>query len=538
MATKLSKIAADFVTQLAATMAVGATSGTLQSVTDDDGNALSNGVYYFTIDGNNSNKEYIQATITGTAMASVKHVTRQGTLSAGTTLQHRAGATVEITDFAVIKMMLNLLDGTDDLDATNPIQYDAEPILTPGSNEIATVKYVDEVSIAGASNASTVLQGLVEAPTQAEVDAGTGTGGTGAKLFVSPDLVRGKAINDYAADSVGTDSYAITITPAITAYATGQVFIFKAGTANTGACTLNVSGLGAKTLKKNKDQDLVTGEILADQIVAVCYDGTNMQVISRLAGSPCSTQTFNADGTWTKPNNLKFVDVEVWGAGGGGGGKNGGGGGGGAYLTKRILAADLGATEAVTVGTGGTGGAGSGADGVAGGNSSFGSHLTAYGGGRGGGDTGGSGGGGGGASAVGGNASTTTAGAGGGPAGGAAGSSSVGGSGVFGGGGGGDGGAASGGAGGPSSYGGGGGGSSNNATAGGPSVYGGGGGGSGEGGSAGTSVFGGAGGAGGSGAATGGAGTAPGGGGGGGGSSSGVGGAGAAGRVKVTEYYY
>jgi len=54
----------------------------------------------------------------------------------------------------------------------------------------------------------------------------------------------------YAVDSAGTDAYAITPSPAITAYSAGLQSTFKAGTLNTGAATLNISGLGAKIIKK------------------------------------------------------------------------------------------------------------------------------------------------------------------------------------------------------------------------------------------------------------------------------------------------
>lgn len=159
--------------------------------------------------------------------------------------------------------------------------------------------YIDSVAIAGAPNASTVLQGLVQESTQAQRDAGTSVGSTGAKLFGTPATERGKLINDYAVDASGTDAYEITITPAITAYATGQVFTFKAGTANTGAATLNVSGLGAKTIKKNVSTDLETGDILANQIVTVIYDGTNMQLQSKTSKTYIATgiYSFGGDGS-------------------------------------------------------------------------------------------------------------------------------------------------------------------------------------------------------------------------------------------------
>jgi len=154
--------------------------------------------------------------------------------------------------------------------------------------EYATKKYVDDTAIAGAPDATTDVKGIVEIATQAEVDAGTATGGTGASVVVRPPELA-NVIQDgsyiYAADSVGTDSYAITLTPAITAYVTGQMFNFKAGTANTAACTLNVNGLGAKDIKKNHDQALETGDIEVGSIVTVVYDGTNFQMQNTSAGS-------------------------------------------------------------------------------------------------------------------------------------------------------------------------------------------------------------------------------------------------------------
>lgn len=47
-------------------------------------------------------------------------------------------------------------------------------------------EYIDAASIAGAVDASESAKGIVEEATDAETAAGTATGGTGAKLFVSP----------------------------------------------------------------------------------------------------------------------------------------------------------------------------------------------------------------------------------------------------------------------------------------------------------------------------------------------------------------
>lgn len=334
----------------------------------------------------------------------------------------------------------------------------------------------------------------------------------------------GKSWNEYAVDAVGTDSYGITLT-GFTAYVAGQTFKFKAGTANTGACSLNVNGLGAKTIKKDVSSDLATGDILANQIVTVIYDGTNMQMISKPAPSPIDIQTFTSSGTYTKPLGAVTVVVRAWGGGGSGASINstaGGGGGGG--CTEVILdASSVGNTETVTIGDGGT--AVTNAVGNDGGNTTFGSLVTAYGGQGGFASTGGGGGG---------NVAKGSAGAGGGINGGAVGSSSVGGSADFGGAGGGN----LNNIGGSSNWGGGGGGgcTGGNGSGGGKSYFGGGGGGANGSGTqtGGTSTYGGAGGNGHSTSPT--AGTQP-AGGGGGCSAASASGAGGKGKCIVTTYF-
>ena len=84
---------------------------------------------------------------------------------------------------------------------------------------------------------------------------------------------------NYAADAGSNDTYVISLDPAPTAYFAGMEIIFKANTANTDACTINVNSLGAKSIKKAVSTDLSTNDILAGMLVKVCYDGTNFQLI-------------------------------------------------------------------------------------------------------------------------------------------------------------------------------------------------------------------------------------------------------------------
>ena len=115
----------------------------------------------------------------------------------------------------------------------------------------------------------------------------------------------------------------------------------------------------------------------ASQLVSVPY-----ALYSENSGNCGFTnmQVFSASGSFTIPNNVRKIMVEVWGAGGGGGTfsypstESGGGGGG---YGKEIFSVVPGTVYAVTVGYGGLGSTSTGGDG---GSSSFGALISAGGG--------------------------------------------------------------------------------------------------------------------------------------------------------------
>jgi hypothetical protein len=82
----------------------------------------------------------------------------------------------------------------------------------------------------------------------------------------------------------GTNTITATITPAITAYVTGQTFRFVAAGANTGAVTININGLGAKAVTKSGATALTGGDIPAGAAVQIFYDGTQFQLSSGAGG--------------------------------------------------------------------------------------------------------------------------------------------------------------------------------------------------------------------------------------------------------------
>lgn len=85
--------------------------------------------------------------------------------------------------------------------------------------------------------------------------------------------------------TVGGTGDAITLThsPAFTAYATGMVIRFKAGAGNTGAVTVNVDGIGAKSIKTLAGAALASGDLAAGYIVNATYDGTDFRLHAPIA---------------------------------------------------------------------------------------------------------------------------------------------------------------------------------------------------------------------------------------------------------------
>ncbi len=88
----------------------------------------------------------------------------------------------------------------------------------------------------------------------------------------------GGAFN-YAIDTAANDTYVATV-QGITAYNAGLVIWLNPVTDNTGACTLNINSLGAKSLKTVLAADPGDSHIDAAQIVPLVYDGTNFVILT------------------------------------------------------------------------------------------------------------------------------------------------------------------------------------------------------------------------------------------------------------------
>lgn len=109
----------------------------------------------------------------------------------------------------------------------------------------------------------------------------------------------------YAGITSGDDTVTASLTPAITAYVAGMLVVAEAGGTNTTTTTLNLNGVGAKTVKKGKagSLDLSAGDFTAGRMGLFAFDGTNLQMLNAPEFPTGTVMLFNQTAApvgWTK----------------------------------------------------------------------------------------------------------------------------------------------------------------------------------------------------------------------------------------------
>ena len=185
-------------------------------------------------------------------------------------------------------------------------------------------------------------------------------------------------------------NYVLTPTSPASAYISSLRYNVTFHSAATGSSTINISGLGAISLKQYNSVGVKTDAIIKAGMVAdIVFDGTHFLVLDPLplasSGRLLSTTYYLTAGTFTytkATNNPSFIRVRMVGGGGSSGRKDTGytgAGAGGGYSEKTIQASDLNATETIVIGAGGIAVTVNGT-GNNGGTTSFGAHCSATGG--------------------------------------------------------------------------------------------------------------------------------------------------------------
>lgn len=130
---------------------------------------------------------------------------------------------------------------------------------------------------------------------------------SGQLLLVAYDGTNWQMLNDakasvwnFAVATGAANTYAITVRESLgLADIVGLPIVFQTNAANTGACTLNVNGLGAKSIKLVSGSDPLSGDLPSGALVQVAYDGTNFKLLGNYG-----RETAGTAGTYAYPTSL------------------------------------------------------------------------------------------------------------------------------------------------------------------------------------------------------------------------------------------
>lgn len=119
-----------------------------------------------------------------------------------------------------------------------------------------------------------------------------------ATLAAAFDLLPGKdkllqnRVTHYA-DTGTANTCVVTMSPPITSYVDGLKLRLIVAATNTGACTLNVNGIGARAIKIFDNTDPVAGDLTAGDVIEVVYQSsrTAFILLSQARGFVVSAQT-------------------------------------------------------------------------------------------------------------------------------------------------------------------------------------------------------------------------------------------------------
>lgn len=168
--------------------------------------------------------------------------------------------------------------GVYNLPAGNPVVTGTTISSTWANNTLNDIASTLTTSIA--SDGQTIPSANL--PMGGYVHTGVGSATTRTMYATSAQVQDG--VFTYLTSVAGTNTLTATASILMSAYVEGQVFYFLAPNTNTGAVTININSIGAKSLVKEGSIALVNGDIIAGSIVTIIYDGTNFQLASGAGG--------------------------------------------------------------------------------------------------------------------------------------------------------------------------------------------------------------------------------------------------------------
>ena len=183
--------------------------------------------------------------------------------------------------------------GVYSLAAGNPVTTGTTISSSWANNTLTDIASALTASIA--SDGQTVITANLPMSTYAHTGVGVATART---MYGTAGQIQDNTLT-YLTTVAGTNVITAVAPVLMSAYATGQTFYFLAAGGNTGAVTVNINAIGAKSVKKTDGSALVSGDILTGAAVQIMYDGTNFQLLSDSNGTNETVGNLTVTGTTT-----------------------------------------------------------------------------------------------------------------------------------------------------------------------------------------------------------------------------------------------
>lgn len=138
----------------------------------------------------------------------------------------------------------------------------------------------------------------------------------GFELLPGKDALNENRVTFVAAGGTG-DVITTTMTPTISSYEDGLDIKLKLSATNTGAATLNIDSLGARSIKLPNGEDPLAGDLTDNDVIHLIYNADDLTFVVQSAprtffsgiASLASNLTFTGDNTFSGTTTLSTVDI-------------------------------------------------------------------------------------------------------------------------------------------------------------------------------------------------------------------------------------
>lgn len=211
--------------------------------------------------------DYYVDTGTANAMVVSSVVKMNGTYTDGLVLRIKKA----VTNTGAVTLNVN------GLGVVNVIDQDGAAVVAGDlrATEIVEFQFNGGNAVLQRNSATAARRGLVELATDAEAIAGTDA----VRAVTPASLWRAIRSNSYYGAGGTANAITITPVPALPSYTDGQQFFIRIATTNTGAVTINANGLGALPLLDSNGLGMVSGDLVAGELITVTVFNGGSQFI-------------------------------------------------------------------------------------------------------------------------------------------------------------------------------------------------------------------------------------------------------------------